>query len=95
MYGNTLDFQCQQKSFNVKFNLKIDSLIGYFMLPLLMLTSEVLSLSIHSLSYLYHMLVKFEQNPMIRTTQKFELLIKHGQTLLTKRWRHFGRRFCS
>ena len=38
-----------RKSFNVKFTAKIDFPIGHFMLPLLMLTLEVKSLSIHYL----------------------------------------------
>ena len=37
------------KSFNSKFTTKIDFPIGHFMLPLLMLTLEALSLYIHSL----------------------------------------------
>ena len=53
-----------RKSCNGKFTAKIDFPIGHFMLILLMLTLEVLSLSIHTLfdKYLDHMLVKFEQN---------------------------------
>ena len=37
------------KSFNGKFTAKVNFSIGYFLLPLLMLTSEVCSLSIHYL----------------------------------------------
>ena len=46
------------------------------MLPLLMLTLEVESLSIHSLKSLFHILVKFEQNYMVETTWNFELFDK-------------------
>ena len=45
------------KGFNGKFTVKIDFPIGYVMLPLLMLTSEVQSFT----KYLDHMPVKFEQ----------------------------------
>ena len=47
-----------RKKFNGKFTTKIDFPIGYFILPLLMLTS-----SVHTLfdKYLDHILVKFEQ----------------------------------
>ena len=50
------------KSFDGKFTAKSDYPIGYFRLPLLMLTLEVSS-SLHTLinKYLNHMLVKFEQ----------------------------------
>ena len=44
------------------------------------------------------MLVKCEQNHMIQTTQNFELFDKKTgfkKLFLTKRWRHFGGRFCS
>ena len=56
------------KSFNGKSTAKNDFLIGYFMLPLLMLTLEGQK-SLHTLfeKYLDHMLVKFEQNHMVRT----------------------------
>ena len=38
-----------RKSFNGKFTAKVDFMIGHFMLPLMMLTLEVYSLSIHYL----------------------------------------------
>ena len=44
------------------------------------------------------MQVKFEQNRILQTTRNFELFNKKPVVLksfLTKRWRHFGRRFCS
>ena len=50
MYGGTFDLQCQHiatvagKSFNGNFTTKIDFPIEYFMLPLLTLTLEVLTL---------------------------------------------------
>ena len=57
----------EQKSFNGKFTAKIDFPIGYFILPLLMLTLEVQSLSIHYLISIWttYMLVKFEQNRIV------------------------------
>ena len=43
---------------------------------------------------LYHMLVKFEQNHIVQTTQNFELFDKKPgffwKKKLTKRWRHFA-----
>ena len=65
-----------QKSFIGKFTSKIDFLIENFMLPLLMLTFK----SLHTLfdKYLDHILVKFEQNRMVRTIQNFELFPKNG-----------------
>ena len=49
--------------------------------------------SLHTLfdKYLDHMLVKFEQNRIVRTIQNFELFDKKWLTIF---WRHFGRRFC-
>ena len=46
--------------------------------------------------YLYHILVKFEQNCVVQSTRNFELLTKKQflKPFSTKRWRHFGRRFC-
>ena len=44
----------------------------------------------------YHMLVEFEQNRMVQTTQNFELLDKKPGFLnpfLTKRWRPFMKTF--
>ena len=40
--------------------------------------------------YLDHMLMKFEQNRVVRTIQNFELFGKK----LRKGWRRFGRRCC-
>ena len=61
-----------RKSFNGKFTAKIDFPIGHFMLPLLMLTFGSLKF-LHKLidKYLDHMLVKIEQNRMVRTIQNF------------------------
>ena len=60
------------KSFNGKFTAKIDFPIGYFILPDADADIGNLMLSIHYLiSILDHMLVKFEQNRMVRTTQNF------------------------
>ena len=63
-----------RKSFNGKFTAKIDFPIGYFILPLLVLTLEVCSLSIHSLVSIWTtcMLVEFEQNRMVQTTELFD-----------------------
>ena len=49
-----------------------------------MLTLKVLSLSIHRPKYLDHMLVKFEQNIMVRTIQNFELFDKKWLTIFDK-----------
>ena len=54
------------KSFNGKFTLKIDFPIGYFMLPLLILTFSLKSLHTLFDKYLDHMLVEFEQNRMVQ-----------------------------
>ena len=47
--------------------------------------------SLHILfdKYLYHMLVKFEQNCMGRTMKNLKLFDKNGKPFLTKCWRHF------
>ena len=57
------------------------------------------SLHIFLLKCLYQLLVKFEQNFMVKTTHSFELLrqklyFKQKQ-YLTKRRCHSGRHFCS
>ena len=72
-------------SLNGKFAAKIDFPLGYFtILPLLMLTLEVLK-SLHRPTlfdkYLDRMLVKFEQNRMVRTKQNFELFRKKWLTI--------------
>ena len=44
------------------------------------------------------MLVKFEQNYIVRTTPTFWAVWQRTgffKTILAKRWRHFGRRFCT
>ena len=64
------------KSFNGKFTAKFDFPIGHFILPLLMLTSEVKSLHTLFDKYLEHMLVKFEQNRVVWTIRNFELFDK-------------------
>ena len=67
-----------RKSFNGKFTAKIGFPIGHFMLPLLMLKLEVLSLSIQLFDkYLDHMLVEYEQNRMFRTKQNFVFFTKN------------------
>ena len=79
------------KSFNGKFA-ENKILIGF---PLLMLTSEVGSLSIHYLIRIWttccwnlNIIVLSE----LRITLSF--LTKNGKPFLIKCWRHFGRRFC-
>ena len=74
------------KSFSGKFTAKIDFPIGYLMLPLLMLTLSLKSLSIHYLIHLDHMhaQVKFEQNRMVRTIQHFELFDKKWLAIFGK-----------
>ena len=80
-----------KSSFAVNFQLKLSN-------------ATVANADIKSLKSLYtlvdkhldHMLVEFEQNRMIQTTQNFDK--KKNSFLkpfLTKRWRHFGRRFCN
>ena len=61
------------KKFDGKFTVKIDFLIGYFA------EADIGSLkSLHTLfgKYLGHMLLKFEQNRMVRTIQNFDLFDK-------------------
>ena len=70
-----------RKSFYGKFTAKIDFQTGHFMLPLLTLTLEVQSLSVHySISILDHILVKFEQNRMVGNIQNVELFGKKWLT---------------
>ena len=80
MHGETLDTMSAtvtRKSINVKFNAKINVPIGHFMLPLLMLTSEVLNLSIHSLISLFVPHVgEILTIRTVRNTQNFELFDK-------------------
>ena len=64
------------KSFNGKFTAKIFLSGIIFMLPLLMPTVEVSSFY-YIIWYLYHMLVKFEQNRMVWTIQNFEIFDKN------------------
>ena len=44
--------------------------------------------------YLNHMMVKFEQNRMVRTIENFELSDKKCLTSFGKELTPFGRRFC-
>ena len=57
--------------------------------------------SLHTLfgKHLDHMLVKFEQNVWSKLHEILSFLTKKNpgfffKPFLTKRWRHFGRRFC-
>ena len=65
------------KSFNGKFTAKIDFPIGYFYVAIAYADIESLQ-SLHTLfeKYLDHMLVKFEQNRMVRTVEDTELFDK-------------------
>ena len=67
------------KSFDGKFTVKIYFSIGYFITD-----ADISSLKLlHTLfdKYLDHMLVKFEQNRMVRTKQNFELFDKKWLTI--------------
>ena len=69
------------KSFNSKFTAKIDFPIGYFIFTIADADIESLK-SLHALfdKYLDHMLVKCEQNRVVRTIHNFDFffLIKNG-----------------
>ena len=82
-----------QKSFNGKFTIKIDFLIGHFTLPLLTLTLEVQSLSIHYLISIWTHAGEIEQNRIVGNTQNFELFDKKWLTIfeivLTPFWKTF------
>ena len=80
MYGVTLDFQCQHQQLQRKMpDRKISFAVN---LPLKLFRATIANADIGSLSLyslkncLDHMLVKFEQNRMVQTTQNFELLNK-------------------
>ena len=79
-----------RKSLNGRFTAKIDFPIRHFILPLLMLTLEWKSKSLHTLfdKYLDHMLKSHGLNHT-----KFCVLTKNGEEFLTKCLRHFGRCF--
>ena len=82
-----------RKSFNGKLTAKIGFLDQAFYVTLT--SADIGSLkSVHTLIYKYldHMLVKFEQNRMVRNIQNFELFGKKWLTILRKSRRHFGRR---
>ena len=67
------------KSFNGKFTAKMDFPILYFYVTIA--DANIWSRkSLHTIfdKYLDQMLVKFEQNCMIRTVQNFELFDKNG-----------------
>ena len=73
-----------RKGLKCKFTAKIDFLIGYITLPLLILTLAVFNFSIHYLISIW-------------TTcwWNFELFDKNGSPFLTKHWHYFGRPFVS
>ena len=82
------------KNFNGKLAQKIDFPIGYFMLLLLILTLKVKSLHTLFGKYLDHMLVKFEQNRVIRSIQNFDLLDKKWLIIFDKLLTPFWKMFC-
>ena len=62
----------ERRIFNENITAKIDFPIGYFII----VYADIGKLkSLHTLfdKHLYHMLVEFEQNRMVRTIQNFEL----------------------
>ena len=74
------------ESFDSKFTAKTDFLIGYLYITIA--DADIGSLkSLHTLfgEYLDHMLVKFEQNRIVRTIQNFELF----DEVLTPFWKLF------
>ena len=74
-----------RKSFNGKFTAKIDFPIGHFMYTIA--DADIGSLkSLHTLfdNYLDHMLVKFEQNRMVRTIQNLVVFFFFFFFLITK-----------
>ena len=72
------------KKFNGKFTEEMDFPIGYFLLPLLMLTWSLKSLHTLFDKYLDNMLVRFEQNCMVQTIQNIELFDKKWLTNFDK-----------
>ena len=70
-----------QKSFNGKLTAKIDFPVGHFMLPLL--------------KYLDHMLVEFEQKPLVQTIQSLVLFDKEWLTIFEKVLTLFWKTFVS
>ena len=70
------------KSFDGKFTVKIDFSIGYFYIVIADADIESLK-SLHTLfdKYFDHMLVKFEQNRMVRTIPNFQLFDKKWLTI--------------
>ena len=73
-----------QKSFNGKFTANIYLLIGYFSLSLLTLTLSLKSLHTLYDKYLAHMLIKFEQNRMVRNKQNFNHFGESVDAILEK-----------
>ena len=84
MYGDTLDFQCQHQNGYIKYPIwesifAVNLLLKLF--PATVANADIVSLkSLYTLfdKYLDHMLVKFEQNCMVQTTQNFELFDKES-----------------
>ena len=72
------------KSSNCKFTAKIDFRSGKYYVTIADTDIESVS-PLRTLfdKYLYHMLVKFEQNRMVRTIQNFELFNKKKKKWLT------------
>ena len=104
IYGETLDFECHYQQWQHKIPGRKINFWSKFAVKNFHATvanTDIRSLkSLHTFlkECLYHMLVKFEQNRMVQTTRNFELFDKKTGFLkpfFTKRWRHFGRCFCS
>ena len=86
-----------EKSFNGKFTAKIGIFDWVFYITIADAVIGSLK-SLHTLSnnfvkYLDHMLVKFEQNCMVRTVQNFELFDKKWLTIIDKVLTPFWKRF--
>ena len=82
------------KSFNGKFTAKIDFPIGVFYITIA--DADIGSLkSLHTLfdKYLDYMLVKFDQNRMVRTVQNFDLFDEKWLTIFDKGLTPFWKTF--
>ena len=83
MYGETLDFQCQYQQWYIKHPIGKSIIFGvnlpFKLFPATVANADIRSLkSLHTFhrKCLYHVLVKFEQNRMVQTTQNFEFFDK-------------------
>ena len=103
MYEETSQFQCQhlqRQHGKVSMSCQIyckNSFLDQVLYVIISDTSIGSLKSLHTLlfdKYLDHMLVKFEQNRMVRNIQHFELVGKNGKSFLRKSRRHFRTRSC-